>query len=212
MLIAPGSFVKIVGVINVGIAVLMLIPSVWEFMVVAGGLFPARFTQGDAAFHGAFLFPVWLTPISSAFLHLGIMHVGLNMVMLLLIGSNLERVMGTGLVAGLFTIGIFAAALAECAIKPHSMEPIIGASGGLSALIASYAQLFPRQRQKPLWLLSPRVAHAIKLLAAWIALNGMFWFAGPGIGLRIAIWAHIGGFVAGLVLTWPLMKLRDPGP
>ncbi len=203
-----GPFVKIIAVINIALAALMLIPALSDPILVAGALFPARFIEGDAAFRGLFVLPVWLTPISSAFLHGGILHAGLNMMMLLAVAPNLERVLGVKAIALLYGIGLIFAALAECLVQPNSMTPVVGASGAISALVASYAQLFPREQQKPLGPVSARWAHAIKLLAGWSALNAMLWFVGPGIGINIAVWAHIGGFIAGLILTWPLLRWR----
>jgi membrane associated rhomboid family serine protease len=208
MNLTPGPFIKVIAVINIALAALMLIPSLADPMIVAGGLFPARFTEGDAAFAESYLLPFWFTPVSSAFLHGGILHVGLNMLMLLVISPSLERVLGWKALAILYSTGIFAAALAELLLTFNPMVPVIGASGPISALIASYAQLFPNEKQKPLGFLPPRWAHAIKLFLGWGAIQAMFWFVGPALGLNLAIWAHMGGFAAGLALTWPLMMWR----
>jgi membrane associated rhomboid family serine protease len=208
MQIAAGPFTKIIAAINIALAALMLIPAWQEPLLVAGALFPARFTAGDAAFADYFILPVWFTPISSAFLHGGILHAGLNMMMLLVIAPSLERILGWRGMALLYGIGLLAASLAECLAKPDSMIPVVGASGAISALIATYAQLFPKAPPKAMGPISPRWAHAIKLFAGWCVLNAMLWFAGPGIGLNIAVWAHMGGFAAGLALTWLLMLWR----
>lgn len=208
MRIAPGPFIKAIAAVNLLIAALMLIPALWKPVMVAGALFPARFTVGDAAFQGYFLLPVWLTAISSAFLHGGILHVGLNMLMLLMIGPNLERVLGWRSVAVLYAAGIVLSAAAEVLAKPAGMMPIVGASGAISALIAAHAMLFPRERPAPLGPIPGKWAHALKLLAGWIVLNLMLGFVGPSVGITLAVWAHIGGFVAGLVLTWPLLNWK----
>ncbi|MEQ1540398.1 MAG: rhomboid family intramembrane serine protease [Sphingorhabdus sp.] len=204
-----GPFVKAIAALNLLLALLMLVPSLWQPVMVAGALFPARFVNDAAAFKDVgFLLPVWLTPISSAFLHGGILHVGLNMMMLAMIAPNLERVLGQSNVAILYGVGIFAAAAAQIAADPNSMVPVVGASGAISALIAAHVTLFPRERPKPLGPIPGKWAHALKLLVGWIALNLMLGFVGPSIGVTIAIWAHIGGFAAGLLLTWPLLRYR----
>lgn len=205
---APGPFVKIVAAINLLIAALAFIPALREPILVAGALFPARFTLGDGAFGNYFVLPVWLTPISSAFLHAGILHAGLNMVMLWLIGPNVERVLGTRGIVILYGVGLLAAALFECLAKPESMIPVVGASGALSAVIAAHVQLFPRSQPKAMGPVPARWAHAMKLMLGWVVFNLMMWFVGPDIGISIAIWAHIGGFAAGLALTWPLLHWR----
>jgi membrane associated rhomboid family serine protease len=208
MRIVPGTFTKTIAAMNIVTAVLMLIPALYLPMMVAGALIPARFTLGTDVVAGYFLLPAVLTPISSAFLHANFLHLGMNMMMLIVVAPNVERVLGTKAVIGLYSAGLLAAALAECLAKPESMAPVVGASGAISALIASYAQLFPREQQKPLGPIPPRSAHALKLFAGWSALNAMLWFAGPSLGVNIAVWAHIGGFAAGLLLTWPLLKWR----
>ena len=204
-----GPFVKAIAAINLLLALLMLIPAVWEPVMIAGALFPARFFADPAAFQGAgFMLPVWLTPVSSAFLHGGILHVGLNMMMLAIIAPNLERVLGETNIIILYAVGMFAAAAAQVAADITSMIPVVGASGAISALIAAHVTLFPRDRPKPVGPIPGKWAHALKLLVGWTVLNLMLGFVGPSIGVTIAIWAHIGGFAAGLMLTWPLLRYR----
>jgi membrane associated rhomboid family serine protease len=85
---------------------------------------------------------------------------------------------------------------------------MVGASGAISALVAAHVALFPRERPKPVGPIPGKWVHALKLLLGWIALNLMLGFVGPGIGVQIAVWAHIGGFAAGLALVWPLLHFR----
>jgi membrane associated rhomboid family serine protease len=204
-----GPFVKAIAAVNLLIALLMLVPAIWEPVMVAGALFPARFFTDAAEWAGAgYMLPVWLTPISSAFLHGGLMHVGLNMLMLAMIAPNLERVLGSANLAVLYGVGILAAAAAQIASDPMSTLPMVGASGATSALIAAHVTLFPRERPKPLGPLPGPWAHALKLFVGWVVLNLMLGFAGPMVGMQIAIWAHIGGFAAGLALTWPLLRWK----
>ena len=209
MQIAAGPVTKTIAAINIGVAVIMLIPGLYEPLTIAGALIPARFSMGDAVFGDVgYMLPAWLTPISSAFLHGGILHVALNMLMLLMVGANLERVLGSKGIAIIYAAGIFAAAFAQFASDPQSAVPVVGASGAISALFASHMQLFPRNRPKAWGAVSGKLIHSLQLLAAWIAFNLMMGFVGPGIGVNIAIWAHIGGFIAGLILTWPLLNWR----
>ena len=209
MQIAAGPVTKTIAAINIGVAVIMLIPGLYEPLTIAGALIPARFSMGDAVFGDVgYMLPAWLTPISSAFLHGGILHVALNMLMLLMVGANLERVLGSKGIATIYAAGIFAAAFAQFASDPQSAVPVVGASGAISALFASHMQLFPRNRPKAWGAVSGKLIHSLQLLAAWIAFNLMLGFVGPGIGVNIAIWAHIGGFIAGLILTWPLLNWR----
>jgi membrane associated rhomboid family serine protease len=204
-----GPFVKAIAAINLLIAVLMLVPSFSEPMLIAGALFPARFFTDGAAFQGAgYMLPVWLTPISSAFLHGGLLHVGLNMMMFAAVAPNVERVLGQGSLITLYGVGMLAAAAAQVASDPLSTVPMVGASGAISAVIAAQVALFPRERPKPLGPIPGKWAHALKLLVAWSALNLALAYIGPSLGVAIAGWAHIGGFAAGLALVWPLLRWR----
>jgi membrane associated rhomboid family serine protease len=204
-----GPVTKAIAAMNVVLALIVLFPGFYGPVTVAGALIPARFTMGDAVFGGVgYLLPVWLTPISHAFLHGGILHVSMNMLMLLMVGANIERVLGSTSFAALYATGMLAAAAAEIAAQPHSPIPVVGASGAISALFAAHMQLFPRNRPRPLGPIPGKVIHAAQLLAGWMLLNLMLWFVAPGVGLNIAIWAHIGGFAAGLALTWPLLNWR----
>lgn len=204
-----GPVTKTLAAINIALALLVLLPGLYAPVTVAGALIPARFTLGDGVFGNVgYMLPVWLTPVSSAFLHGGLLHVSLNMLMLLMVGSNLERVLGGKGYALLYAAGIAGAAIAEIVASPQSTVPVVGASGAISALFAAHMQLFPRNRPRDVGFLPGKLVHAAQLLAAWVAFNLMLWFVGPGIGIAIAIWAHIGGFAAGLVLTWPLLNWR----
>jgi membrane associated rhomboid family serine protease len=204
-----GPFIKAIAGINLVLALLMLIPAIWEPVMVAGALFPARLMGETSAFQGAgFMLPAWLTPFSAAFLHGGLLHVGLNMMMLAMVAPNLERVLGQSNIAILYGVGIVASAAAQVASAPQSIVPMVGASGAISALLAAHVTLFPRERPKPLGPIPGAWAHGLKLMAGWTVLNLMLGFVGPSIGVTIAIWAHIGGFAAGLLLTWPLLRWK----
>lgn len=195
--------------LNVAIAAVLLVPVWWQHAVIAGALFPARFGAGAGAFADAgFMVPAILTPVTAAFLHGGIAHVLLNMLMLLLIGKMVERVIGGGLYLLLYFIGAYAAALAEYLAAPDSMTPVIGASGAISAIIGAYVMLFPNKQPKNWGPIPASITRPLHLLVAWAALNLAIGFVAPGLGMGIAIWSHIGGFIAGLLLVRPLLLWR----
>lgn len=209
MRLPRGPVTSVLVAFNVAIAAVLLVPIWWQQAVIAGALFPARFGAGAAAFADAgFIVPAILTPVSAAFLHGGIMHVALNMVMLLLIGKMVERVLGGGLYLLLYVLGAYGAALAEWAVAPDSMTPVIGASGALSAIIGAYVILFPNKQPKDWGPVPASIARPLHLLFAWAALNLAIGFVAPDLGLGIAIWSHIGGFVVGLLLVRPLLLWR----
>jgi membrane associated rhomboid family serine protease len=196
-------------VINIAIGMVMLWPAFFESMVLAGGLFPARITDGDAAFAGISpLIPAILTPVSSAFLHGGVMHVLLNMIMLITTGREVERVLGWRSFLLLYGAGMVLAGSAEIIAAPHSMTPVIGASGAISAIIAAYTMLFPNNEPRAWGPIPGKYAHPLKLLTGWVLINAMLKFVGPQIGVEVAVYAHIGGFIAGLLLAHPLLLWR----
>ena len=204
-----GPVTNVLVALNVAIALVLLVPVWWQHAVIAGALFPARFGAGASAFADVgFVVPAVLTPISAAFLHGGIAHVVLNMLMLLLIGKMVERVLGPFMYLLLYFIGAYAAAFAEYVVAPNSMIPIVGASGAMSAIIGAYVVLFPNKQPKNWGPIPASIARPLHLLVAWVALNLALGFVAPGLGMGIAIWSHIGGFVAGLLLARPLLLWR----
>jgi membrane associated rhomboid family serine protease len=204
-----GPVTNVLVALNVAIALVLLVPIWWQHAVIAGALFPARFGAGAAAFADVgMMVPAALTPISAAFLHGNIMHVVLNMVMLLLIGKMVERVLGAGPYLLIYGVGAYAAALAEWLAAPDSMTPVIGASGAISAVIGAYVILFPNKQPKDWGPVPASIARPLHLLVAWIALNLALGFVAPSLGMGIAIWSHIGGFIAGLLLVRPLLLWR----
>lgn len=209
MRIPPGPVTNILVAINAAIALVLLIPAWWQQAVFAGALVPARFGAEAGIFSDASVtVPAILTPITAAFLHGGISHVVLNMLMLLLIGKMVERVLGGGLYLILYFIGAFAAASAELIAAPGSVTPVIGASGAISAIIGAYVILFPNKPPKDWGPVPAAIARPLHLLAAWTALNLALGFVAPDLGLGIAIWSHIGGFAAGLLLVRPFLLWR----
>ncbi len=204
-----GPVTNILVALNVAIAIVLLVPLWWQHAVILGGLFPARFGAGSAAFADVGLaVPAIFTPISAAFIHGGIAHVVLNMLMLLLIGKMVERVLGGGIYLLLYVVGAYAAALAEYIVAPNSMTPVIGASGAISAIIGAYVILFPNKRPTNWGPIPASIARPLHLLVAWALLNLAMGFVAPELGLGIAIWSHIGGFAAGLLLVRPLLLWR----
>jgi membrane associated rhomboid family serine protease len=177
---------------------------------IVGGLIPARFGN-PALLDGMAAVPVWLTPLTCTFIHGGWMHLGFNMLMLVFCGRQVEHVLSRWLTLLLYVVGAYAAALAQWIASPASTNPMVGASGAISALIATYALLYSQQKVRAVGPFSANIVRLAWLAAGWIAIQLMLGIATAGgvDGLgQIAIAAHIGGFLAGLVLTRPLLRLR----
>lgn len=182
-----------------------------EWAMIWGGFIPARLEfGGDEA-----LAPFWLTPLTATLVHAGYIHLGFNLLILVFCGRPVESVLGPIGLAILYVIGAYAAAGAQYALGPTSPVPMVGASGAVSAVLGAYAMLFGRNKVK---IGGPRLAlwlNALWLMTAWIALQvGMgIALAGPdflfsGDGIQIAVGAHVGGFLAGMLLANPLLLFR----
>jgi membrane associated rhomboid family serine protease len=172
---------------------------------IEGGFIPARVGAGAAAH--AFLLPVWLTPLSATLIHGSIVHLALNLVIFVFCGQQVERALGPVALLLLYVAGAYLAAVGHWAFGPDSIAPMIGASGAISAIIAAYALLYGERRARRLGPLSADLVHALWLGAAWVGIQLLMGIAGIG-GMTIAIGAHIGGFIAGLLLARPLLLWR----
>lgn len=175
---------------------------------IYGGFIPARVggLAGDPL-----PVPVVLTPLTAALVHGGFLHVAFNLLMLVVCGRSIEPIIGGRGVLILYLIGAYAAAAAQWAAGPSGLVPMVGASGAISAVVGAYALLFGRNRVK---VANPRLAawlHALWLGAAWVGLQILVGLSFQTSGMTIAVAAHIGGFLAGLLLARPLLWLRWRG-
>ena len=172
------------------------------------GFVPVRFA--DTIFWPSSV-PAWLTPLTSTLVHAGLLHLAFNLLMLVWCGFAVERVLGRSALVVLYIVGAFTSAAAQWLVAPHSIVPVIGASGAISAVIGAFAVSFGRPRDIAK---SPRVnrwLNALWLMAAWIVLQVMVGFVAGGQGMLLATPAHVGGFLAGLLLQRPLLLWRYRG-
>lgn len=147
------------------------------------------------------------TPLTSMFLHGSWMHLIFNMLYMWVFGNNIEDSMGSGRFLAFYIICGLAASAAHILIDPASPVPTVGASGAISGVMGAYLILYPRIRVKmfipPLFIIRIR---------AWLVL--LWWIGGqilsglpelmklrPEVSAGVAFWAHIGGFVAGVILV-----------
>lgn len=173
--------------------------------VVMMGLIPGRLS-GLIQMSGAV--PAILTPLSSTLVHGGFLHLLFNLIMLLWCGTAVERVLGRGPLLLLYVVGAYAAALAQWAVDPQSMTPIIGASGAISAVIGAFSLSFGQQKRIVRSATLNRWINAIWLLIAWVVLQMLVGWGAAGQGVLVATPAHIGGFLAGMALQRPLLLWR----
>ena len=157
------------------------------------------------------------TIFSSMFMHGGLAHLGGNMLFLYIFGDNVEDALGHGRYVAFYLLAGIAAAAAQILTGVSSPVAMVGASGAISGVLGAYVVLYPRA---PILVLN-----SIPLLwlfygfflsfPAWLVIG--FWFvgnllsgvsslgAGGGVG-GVAFFAHIGGFLAGLLLVRPMLK------
>lgn len=174
------------------------------------GVIPASLLQGKTLPADLYLIPAGLTLVTSMFLHGSWMHLIGNMLYLWIFGNNVEDAMGhTRFIVFYFICG-FAAAFAQALPDPASVIPMIGASGAISGVLGAYLLLHPRARI--LVAIPLVVIFFTTRLPAMIVLG--FWFVLQLInsyfaddGASVAWGAHIGGFVAGVLLI-PFFKYR----
>ena len=179
-----------------------------DLAALVAGVVPARLSGIAEVPPGWFAVPPMLTPFSAAFVHAGGLHLGFNLVMLIIAGSMVERSFGSAAVLIAYAVGALAAGLAQWGVSPASITPMVGASGAISALLAMQALMYPPGRARAIGPLSARTVQAIWLAAAWTALNVAIGLATAGSSMPIAAPAHIGGFLAGLLLFRPLLWWR----
>jgi membrane associated rhomboid family serine protease len=151
----------------------------------------------------------FLTVLTSMFMHGGLLHLGGNMLFLWIFGNNIEDSMGRARFLVFYLLGGLAAVLAQTAIDPNAAVPTIGASGAVAAVLGGYALLYPRARVVTLVFIviffTIIQLPALLVLGIWFllqALNGAAEVAQPvGEGGGVAYFAHIGGFLFGLLLV-----------
>lgn len=177
-----------------------------QSFVTAWGVVPREYASGRDL---APLIPVpfWTTLVTSMFLHGGWLHLGGNMLYLWIFGDNIEKHIGHARFLAFYLLCGLAAGLAHIFFNLGSSVPTIGASGAISGVLGGYLVLFPRNRVRVLMRGGVVPVPAFLVLGLWIAIqfvNHLGSIAQTPETAGVAYLAHIGGFVAGLVLA-PLL-------
>ncbi len=207
--------------ITVGLIVACVLAFLWQIslpeaeqrrVVFALGMIPAVLFEKRLLPESIAMVPAGLTLISSMFLHGGWWHLIGNMLYLWIFGNNIEDKLGIPLFIAFYALCGIAAAFAQALPDPASEIPMIGASGAISGVLGAYLLLFPRARvlvAVPLGLvITTWRLPALAVLGFWFLMQLVSnLFAPPGQA-GIAWGAHIGGFVAGMLLI-VLLKGRD---
>ena len=207
---------RILIIVNVVVFFVSFLPELsrpyWLYVLLGGigspvlqqsslnyGLIPNEVLQGQRLF----------TFVTSMFMHADLWHLGGNMLYLHIFGDNIEDSFGHGRYILFYFLSGFAASMFFILTNINSSVPAIGASGAISGVLGAYLVLYPKARVLTLvligWIILVPIP-AIFLLGFWFVYQlfyGMFTL-GLGAVTSIAYWAHIGGFIAGLVfgLAW----------
>jgi membrane associated rhomboid family serine protease len=215
-------------IITVGLIAANVIVYVWEVSgsglnahVISWGYYPCAIDGpcvGPALRHHE----VILTVLSAMFMHGGIVHIGGNMLFLWIFGNNVEDALGHVRFLLFYLLAGIAATATQTFVTLYfgtasdASVPNVGASGAIAGVLGAYFVLLPRASVLALIFLGFffifRVVPAILFLGIWIALqalDGTFSLTTPNAGGGVAFFAHIGGFVFG-VLTVNLFKQREP--
>lgn len=187
-------------------------PQVQELVFRLFGVVPARYAFPDwAAFAG---FPAMgaLPFFSYMFLHSGWWHIILNMWMLWIFADNIEDVMGPWRFALFYLLCGLSALALHMVFNLTESAPVIGASGAVAGVMGGYVMLYPRG--KVVTFIPIIIIPYIVTLPAWLFLG--IWFLSQvlsgvfghlvGSTSGIAWWAHVGGFLAGMILVRLFMK------
>ena len=146
-----------------------------------------------------------LTVITSAFVHGGFLHLGGNMLYLWVFGDNIEDALGHVLYVLFYVVCAIGAVALQVAVDTSEIIPMVGASGAISGVMGGYFVLFPTARVDALFVFFIFPVPAFVLIGFWIALQLLTGFAtigaAEGASEGVAVWAHVGGFITGLVIV-----------
>ena len=153
---------------------------------------------------------------TSMFMHGGLAHIAGNMLYLWIFGDNVEDAMGHGKYLAFYLLGGLVASFTHILTNPASQIPTVGASGAIAAVLGAYLVLYPHSRVQTIiplgYFMRLTLLPASIVLGMWFILqlfSGFLSLGGPDVG-GVAFWAHIGGFVAGVVLAKLLASRRRP--
>lgn len=184
----------------------------------SAGVIPLEYATGRDVPPGPPLGILYVTLLTSMFMHGGWLHIGSNMLYLWVFGDNVEDRMGKANYLVFYLLCGLLASAAHIVTNLGSPIPSIGASGAIAGVLASYFVMFGQARIRTLLFLGPFITMtrlpAVFLIGFWFVtqlLAGLVSLGESAQTSGVAVWAHVGGFAAGFVLT-PLFRSRAPAP
>ena len=182
--------------------------AVLQTIATGWGVAPGELTHSSTIAVPYHPVPEPLTLISYMFLHAGWWHLISNMLFLWVFADNIEDAYGHVAFALLYLTCGVVAGLAYVLTTPSSAAPLVGASGAVSGILGAYLVLFPKAR---VWILLflrlPLRVGALWVLGGWFGLQVFSWWMDSGNPEAGVAWAaHVGGFIAGAVLTYAIRR------
>lgn len=178
-------------------------------LFLSAGVIPTEYTTGRNVGPPPPYGVTWTTLFTSMFMHGGFLHIGSNMLYLFVFGDNVEDRFGHLGFLAFYLLSGLAASAAHIALNPGSGVPSVGASGAIAGVLAAYLVMFPSASIRTLLFIGPfftvtRIS-ALFLIGFWFVTQFLSGIASLGVATEqtggVAVWAHVGGFVAGLLLT-----------
>jgi membrane associated rhomboid family serine protease len=178
-------------------------------LFLSAGVVPVEFTRGLLVGPPPPFNMPWITLFTSMFLHGGLLHIASNMLYLFIFGDNVEDRLGHVRFLIFYFLCGLAAGITHIVVNANSATPSVGASGAIAGVLAAYLVLFPHAQVRTLLLIGPFILMP-RIAAGFLIL---FWFftqfisgitslgAATDTSGGVAVWAHIGGFIAGLILV-----------
>ncbi len=210
-------------IVTIGLSVVCVLVFLWqnslppgadERAIYAFGTIPAVIFGSAQLSADIAAIPAQLSLLTAMFLHGGWMHLIGNMLYLWIFGNNIEDAMGHGRFIAFYGLCGIAAGLAQAVQDPGSTIPMIGASGAIGGVLGGYLLLYPRARVLVLiplgFFMTMLRIPALWVLGFWFVLQFIQSAASAGQPGGVAYWAHIGGFLAGVVLIVPMRNKAFP--
>lgn len=159
----------------------------------------------------------WLTAFTAMFSHGGLLHLGGNMLFLWIFGNNVEDAMGRVKYVLFYLLGGLAALGLQILVDPSAQTPTLGASGAIAAVLGGYILLYPRARVLTvifiIFFFTLVEIPALLVLGIWFAEQiafGALGLSDPAGGGGVAYFAHVGGFIFGLLAIRAFARRRNP--
>jgi membrane associated rhomboid family serine protease len=158
----------------------------------------------------------WLTALTSMFMHGSLLHLAGNMLFMFIFANNVEDSMGRVRFLAFYLLGGLAALALQILVDPGAAVPTVGASGAIAAVLGGYILLYPRARVLTvvfiIFFFTVIELPALVVLGIWFAEQALLGSAGladPVGGGGVAYFAHVGGFVFGLIMIRAFAERRQ---